>query len=87
VVRQAHLTAVAGTFVIGCAVLLLVSCAGTRSETSMGQGPTEATKKDQTRPPEATVSLHRTACFSDLESVEWILTTVAADNPSSNFER
>jgi RTX calcium-binding nonapeptide repeat (4 copies) len=54
VVRQAHLTAVAGAFVIGCAVLLLVSCAGTRSETSMGQGPTEATKKDQTRPPEAT---------------------------------
>ena len=56
-VRQGHLIAVAGAFVIGCAVLLLlVSCAGTRSETSMGQGPTEATKKDQTRSPEATAS-------------------------------
>src|SRR5215207_2250955 len=49
VLRQAHLIAVVGTFLIGCAVLLLVvSCSGTRSETS--------NKKEQTRSPEATAS-------------------------------
>src|SRR5215212_4086196 len=32
VVRQAHLIAVVGTFLIGCAVLLAVGCAGVRSE-------------------------------------------------------
>ncbi len=58
VVRQGHLIAlVVGAFVIGCAVLLLVvSCAGKRSETSKEQGHTEAAKKEQTRSPEATAS-------------------------------
>jgi RTX calcium-binding nonapeptide repeat (4 copies) len=48
-------------FVIGCSVLLLVGgCAGTRagtrSETSKEQGPTEATHKEQTRSPKAAAS-------------------------------
>src|SRR5215217_326173 len=50
VVRQGHFIAVVGTFLIGCAVLLLmVGCAGTSSETSKKeQEPTEATR-EQTR--------------------------------------
>jgi RTX calcium-binding nonapeptide repeat (4 copies) len=48
VVRQAHRIAVVGTFLIGCALLLLVvGCAGVRSE---------ATKEEQGRSPEATAS-------------------------------
>ncbi len=44
-------------FLIGCAVLLVVGCAGTRSEApqEQQQGHTEATK-EQTRAPEATAS-------------------------------
>src|SRR5829696_9940718 len=46
--------AVVGVFVIGCTVLLVAGCAGTRSEAPQeGKGHTEATK-DQTRSPEAT---------------------------------
>jgi hypothetical protein len=58
VVRRGHLTAVVGTFLIGCAVLLLgLCCAGTSSETSKkAQEPTEAIQKEQTRSPEATAS-------------------------------
>ena len=55
-VRQGRLIAVVVTFLIGCAVLLLVvGCAGTTSsETSKeGQGHTEATNKEQTRSPQA----------------------------------
>ncbi len=45
------------TFLIGCAVLLLVGCAGVGSEGPQEkQGHTEATKKEQTRSPEATAS-------------------------------
>src|SRR5215216_3966890 len=50
VVRQVHLIAVVvGTFVIGCAVLLLVGgCAGTRSEAPQKEkGYTQATKEKQ----------------------------------------
>jgi Ca2+-binding RTX toxin-like protein len=58
VVRQGHFIAVVGTFVIGCAFLLLVvSCAGTSSEAPKeGQGHTQATNKEQGRSPEATAS-------------------------------
>jgi len=46
VVRQRHLIAIIGTFLIGCAVLLLVvSCAGTRSEAPKEQGHAEATSE------------------------------------------
>ena len=47
-----------GALVIGCAGLLVIGCSGTRSEAPQeeGQGHTEATKKEQTRPPEATAS-------------------------------
>jgi hypothetical protein len=58
VVRQGRLIAVVvGTFLIGCAVLLLVvSCAGTSSEAPQEkQGHTEA-NKEQTRSPQATES-------------------------------
>ena len=57
VARQGHLIAVV-TFLIGCTILpLVVGCAGTSSETSKKeQEPTEATKKEQTRSPEATAS-------------------------------
>ena len=44
-VRQGHLIAVMGDFLMGCAVLLLVGCAGVRSEApEEEQGHTEATK-------------------------------------------
>ena len=54
-VRQGHLIALVGTLLIGSALLLVVGCAGTTSsETSKeGQGHTEATKKEQTRSPQA----------------------------------
>jgi hypothetical protein len=48
VVRQGRSIAVVGAFLVGCAVLLIVvGCAGVRSETS---------KKEQTHSPEATTS-------------------------------
>ena len=54
VVRQAHRIAVVGTFLIGCALLLLVvGCAGVRSE---------ATKEEQGRSPEATASEEQARC-------------------------
>ena len=57
VVRQGHLVAVVVAFVIGCAVLLAVGCAGTSSGTSeKEQEPTEATKKEQGSSPKATES-------------------------------
>ena len=46
VVRQGRSIAVVGTFLIGCAFLLLmVGCAGTSSESPKEQGPTEATEE------------------------------------------
>jgi hypothetical protein len=46
VVRQTHLIAVVGTFLVGCVVLLVVGCAGVRSEAPQKeQGHTEATKE------------------------------------------
>src|SRR5829696_3581377 len=54
VVRQGHLIVVVGTFLIGCAVLLLmVGCAGTRSESS---------EKEQGRSPQATESEEEARC-------------------------
>ena len=44
-------------FLMGCAVLLVVGCAGTRSEAPQEkQGQAEVTKQEQTRSPEATAS-------------------------------
>jgi RTX calcium-binding nonapeptide repeat (4 copies) len=54
VVRQAHLIAVVGVLLIGCAALF-VGCAGGRSQAPEEQGHTEATK-EQARSPEATAS-------------------------------
>jgi hypothetical protein len=58
VVRQARLIAVVRTFLIGCAVLLVVGCAGVSSEGPQEeqQGHTDPTKKEQARSPEATAS-------------------------------
>jgi hypothetical protein len=58
VVRQGRLIAVVGIFLIGCAVLLLVvGCSRVHSGAPQDdQGHTEATKKEQTRSPEATAS-------------------------------
>jgi RTX calcium-binding nonapeptide repeat (4 copies) len=56
VIRQSHLIAVVGTYLIGCAVLLMVvGCAGVRSQAPQEeeQGHTEATK-EQEGAPEAT---------------------------------
>jgi hypothetical protein len=53
--------AVVRAFLIGCALLLVVGCAGTRSESPKQQGHTEATNKEQTRSPEATASEETTA--------------------------
>jgi hemolysin type calcium-binding protein len=74
--RQSHFIAVVGTYLIGCAVLLLAGCSGERSEAPQEdkQGHTEATK-EQERSPEATASeearcegtrsFHRTMGFVD----------------------
>jgi hypothetical protein len=64
VVRQGRLIALVGTFLIGCAFLLLgVSCAGTSSEAPKeGQGHTEATNKEQGRSPEATEAEEEARC-------------------------
>jgi hypothetical protein len=75
VVRQGHLIAVVGIFLIGCALLLPVSgCSGVRSEAPQeGQGHSRATTKEQTRSPEATASEETTAleeattAFEDLQ--------------------
>jgi hypothetical protein len=58
VIRQGHLIAVVGTFLIGCAVLPVVGCAGVSSEGPQEeqQGHTDPTKKEQARSPEATAS-------------------------------
>ena len=48
VIRQGHPIAVVRTFLIGCAVLLVVGCSGVRSEAPQEeQGHTEATKQEQ----------------------------------------
>jgi hypothetical protein len=49
---------VVGAFLIGCAVLMVTGCAGTRSEAPQEeqQGHTEGSNKDQTSSPEATAS-------------------------------
>jgi len=63
VLRQAHLMAVVGTFLIGCTVLLVVGCAGVRSEAPQEkQGQAEVTKQEQTRSPEATMSEEEARC-------------------------
>ena len=54
--------AVVRASLIGCALLLVVGCAGTRSESPKQQGPTEATQKEQTRSPEATASEEEARC-------------------------
>jgi hypothetical protein len=57
VIRHRDLIAVVGTFLIGCAVVLMVGCTGVGSEVpEETQGHTEATKKEQARSPEATTS-------------------------------
>ena len=47
-IRQSRCIAVVVPFLIGCAVLLVVGCAGTRSESPKQQGHTKATR-EQTR--------------------------------------
>jgi hypothetical protein len=55
VLRQGHLIAVVGTFLLGCAFLLLaVGCSGTRSGTS--------NKKEKGSSPKATVSKEEARC-------------------------
>jgi hypothetical protein len=51
VVRQGHLIAVVGAFLIGCAVLVLAGCAGVRSQAPQKeeQGHTEATASEEAR--------------------------------------
>ena len=50
-------------FLIGCAVLLGLGCAGTNSDAPQdGQGPTETSKKEQTRSPEAKASEEEARC-------------------------
>jgi hypothetical protein len=57
VIRQGHLIAVVRAFLMGCAVLLFVGCAGVRSGApDEEQGHTGASTKEQARSPEATAS-------------------------------
>jgi hypothetical protein len=58
VARRAHLIAVVKAFLIVCAVVLAVGCAGMRSEAPIEQeqGHAEAAKQGQARSPEATAS-------------------------------
>lgn len=66
---------------IGCTGLLVIGCSGTRSEGPQeeGQGHTEATKKEQTRSPEATVSedarCEGTRTFKRMRMTDAVLTT------------
>jgi hypothetical protein len=55
VVRQAHLIGVVGTFLIGCAVLLVVGCAGA---TKQGSSP-QATESEEEARCEGTRTYHR----------------------------
>jgi uncharacterized protein YceK len=54
VVRQRHLIALVVAFLIGCAILLIVGCAGVRSETSK--------KEEQGSSPQATESEEEARC-------------------------
>jgi hypothetical protein len=46
VIHQGHFIAVVGAFLMGCSILLVVGCAGVRSEAPQEQqGHTEATKE------------------------------------------
>jgi len=82
VVRQGHLIAVVGAFLIGCAVLLLViGGSGVRAEASQEekQGHNEATK-EQGRSPEATTS-EEPRC-EGTRTIKWDeLTAVTNDVP------
>jgi Ca2+-binding RTX toxin-like protein len=51
VIRQGHLIAVVGAFLIGCAVLVVAGCAGVRSQAPQEeeQGHTEATASEEAR--------------------------------------
>jgi hypothetical protein len=60
VVRQGDLIAVVGTFLIGCAVLLVVGCAGVRSEAPQGE---------QERSPKATAS--EEARCGETQTIDW----------------
>jgi hypothetical protein len=54
VIGQGHLIALVRVFLIGCAVLLVVGCAGVQAEATQDkQGHTEATEQEQGRSPEA----------------------------------
>ena len=71
-VRQGHLIAVVGTFLTGCAFLLIVGCAGTSSDApkEQQQGPTEATNKEQGRSPQATDSEDEARC-EGTRKIKW----------------
>jgi RTX calcium-binding nonapeptide repeat (4 copies) len=72
VVRQGHPIAVVGIFLVGCAVLLVIGCAGVRSGAPQEkQRHTEATKKEQTRSPEATASEEEARCQGTRTFQKW----------------
>jgi hypothetical protein len=73
VIRQGHLIAVVGTFLIGCAVVLVVGCAGVSSEGPQEeqQGHTDPTKKEQARSPEATASEEEARCQGTRTIKKW----------------
>ena len=73
VVRQGRLIAVGRAFLIGCAVLLVVGCAGVSSEGPQEeqQGHTDPTKKEQARSPEATASEEEARCQGTRTIKKW----------------
>src|SRR5215207_11144275 len=89
VVHRAHLIAVVGAFLIGCAVLLVVGCAGVRSEAPQEeQEHTEATK-EQARSPEATASEEdrcgETRTIDMLEGVSIVDSSIQPGDPEARF--
>jgi len=73
VIRRGHLVAVVvRALLIGCAVLLVVGCAGARSEAPQEeeQGHAEATE-EQTRSPEATASEEEARCQGTRSFRKW----------------
>jgi len=75
VVRQGHLIAVVASFLMGCAVLVVVGCAGVRSGTPREeQGHTQATT-EQERSPQATTEEARCEGTRTFKSMNGFITT------------
>jgi hypothetical protein len=86
VVRQGHLIAVVASFLMGCAVLVVVGCAGVRSGTPREeQGHTQATT-EQERSPQATTEEARCEGTRTFKSMNGFITArCSEDEPMTTW--